>query len=1141
MNKAILFFFFFFSSSVLLAGGGHSHHVLVRPDGSMWAWGANDFGQLGTNSNLPVTAPVEIGSGNHWISVSRGQFHNIALDKFGQVWSWGLNKDGQLGVGHINQVDHPSKISGIPRMMKIAAGAYHSAAISNSGNIYAWGKNTFGQLGDNTIVQKNNPTVLNLGDADDVSCGTEHTLALIGGNAIYAWGSNGYGQLGHNLNINVQTPVFIASYPNIVSLKAGAFTSSLISGSNLLYGWGKNISGILGDGSVLNLLTPMLVNSNVKKNDFGSKHSLAIRDNNGIDGSGGNQFNQLGLGSKNTITTYSNIDSQMNWVDLDLGEYHNIIESGNGSLYSFGRNNVGQSGVGGIASSVGMNQIFGPMSRFENKYSLLFEGVSQYVSINDHDDLSFGNGSNDTPFSISAWINMREKSQFSIFNKHTQTGTSEYLFQVEESTGILQLHLWDGVSTNATTRIRSLSSDNLFSHMNQWIHVACSYDGSGNEMNIKLYLNGNELAATYQNGGSYVAMENTTVPARIGIQSGYGKFSNGLEDEVSLWNKELDSSEILELYNSGVPKNLSKHSASTNLLGWWRMGEKDIFPSLKDHSGSDHFASMVNMNKSDLIPTFPSFNEKLINFDGIDDTINLGQNYNYDLNDAFSISMWIQSSANGVLLSKLNPNNNYRGYEVVLTNTGTIKFSLVSVLNSNLLKTDTSNAYNDNKEHFISITYDGSNLTSGVNIYVDGVNEALNTISDNLSTTILDVGQELHIGSRNATNQDRYTGKIDELALWNKKLDSNEVLKVFSGNTHINLNSISISDNLTAWWRMGDNDSFPIVKDNSISLNDGTMVNMGNVSIESRGNNPTSTSFIYWVDKSNDGNSTDHLVKANLDGSGNTYILTSPGFAVQNFGAYLTTSDTHLYWVDKANDGSNEEHIVRSNFDGSGNTYIFSSPGFAVQNFGTYLNVTDTNIYWVDKSNDGNSTDFIKRANLDGSGNVTIFSSPGSTVQNFGSYLNVTDTHMYWVDKSNDGNSTDFIKRANLDGSGNVTIFSSPGSTVQNFGSYLTTTDNYIYWVDKSNDGNSTDFIKRANLDGSGNTTIFSSPGFTVQNFGSHLNITDTHMYWVQKSNDGNSTDQLVRANLDGSGNTVILSSPGFAVQNFGSYMKIKK
>ena len=87
-----------------------------------------------------------------------------------------------------------------------------------------------------------------------------------------------------------------------------------------------------------------------------------------------------------------------------------------------------------------------------------------------------------------------------------------------------------------------------------------------------------------------------TVLARQVLESYY----NGSMDEVSVWNKELTSGEVSEAYNSGSPTNLASHSATANLVGWWRMGDGDTFPTLTDNSTNSNDGTMTQMESGDI-------------------------------------------------------------------------------------------------------------------------------------------------------------------------------------------------------------------------------------------------------------------------------------------------------------------------------------------------------------------------------------------------------------------------------------------------------------------------------------------------------------------------------------------------------------
>jgi alpha-tubulin suppressor-like RCC1 family protein len=79
------------------AGGGHS--MGIKADGTLWAWGWNNYGQLGDGTNTDRNTPVQVGSDTYWTDVSAGGYHSMGIKADGTLWAWGWNNYGQLGVG----------------------------------------------------------------------------------------------------------------------------------------------------------------------------------------------------------------------------------------------------------------------------------------------------------------------------------------------------------------------------------------------------------------------------------------------------------------------------------------------------------------------------------------------------------------------------------------------------------------------------------------------------------------------------------------------------------------------------------------------------------------------------------------------------------------------------------------------------------------------------------------------------------------------------------------------------------------------------------------------------------------------------------------------------------------------------------
>ena len=199
-------------------------------------------------------------------------------------------------------------------------------------------------------------------------------------------------------------------------------------------------------------------------------------------------------------------------------------------------------------------------SSFSNTKSIELDGIDAFVEVADNSNLSFGNGTTDSPFSISAWVNMTDATRFRIVSKYDSN--LEYLF----ATGGTDRIAFNCYDNSTSARIGRQYSTALTSLQGTWIHLVATYDGSTSSTGQKIYLNGSRVDDTNSNSGSYTAMENTTAPLEIGKLT--TTRANGLIDEVAIFDVELSASDVTNIYNSGIPNNLN--DLSTSPLSWWR-------------------------------------------------------------------------------------------------------------------------------------------------------------------------------------------------------------------------------------------------------------------------------------------------------------------------------------------------------------------------------------------------------------------------------------------------------------------------------------------------------------------------------------------------------------------------------------------
>ncbi len=138
---------------------GSDFAVARRSDGTLWAWGNNTVGQLGNNTiTAPSNVPVQVlGGPGTWTAVAAGSDFVLAIAQDGTMWGWGDNSSGQLGTGGTGSGSVPTQVSGGRTWAAVAAGSNFAIAIATDGSLWAWGDNSSNQLGDGTSSAQSVP------------------------------------------------------------------------------------------------------------------------------------------------------------------------------------------------------------------------------------------------------------------------------------------------------------------------------------------------------------------------------------------------------------------------------------------------------------------------------------------------------------------------------------------------------------------------------------------------------------------------------------------------------------------------------------------------------------------------------------------------------------------------------------------------------------------------------------------------------------------------------------------------------------------------------------------------------------------------------------------------------------------------
>jgi len=249
-------------------------------------------------------------------------------------------------------------------------------------------------------------------------------------------------------------------------------------------------------------------------------------------------------------------------------------------------------------SSASGDTSLGTATTFPNTKSILLDGVDDFVDCGDNNNLSFGDGSNDSPFSISLWVKLSGTNFIeAALSKYGISSKREYIVYIVNQKVRLLI-----IDASATAH-RLVETSNAIS-VGSWVNIVCVYNGVGGnnaENGIKIYINGSLSSTTSSKGGTYVAMENTSQPFQIGRYFNGAQYFAGNMDEVAVFNSELSLSDVTAIYNSGVPASLSSYSS---LVSWWRCGDNDTSPTLTDNGSGGNNGTMTNFTAfSTDVPT----------------------------------------------------------------------------------------------------------------------------------------------------------------------------------------------------------------------------------------------------------------------------------------------------------------------------------------------------------------------------------------------------------------------------------------------------------------------------------------------------------------------------------------------------------
>lgn len=318
-----------------VACGTSSFTIATKTDGSLWAWGDNNRGQLGNDPQTTTySSPIQVGALTNWKQVAAGYSHSLYVKTDGTLWACGYNYSyGSLGIGSTTALSYgyssPVQVGLLTNWKQVAAAGNFSAAVKTDGTLWTWGggQTLFnqGMLGNGTFnTSYLSPVQIGSGTSwKQISCGYTHMASLKTDGTLWSWGKNHRGQLGNGTTVYYSSPIQIGSLTNWKQVSCGQYHTTAIKTDGTLWACGYNNTGNLGNNTVVNYSSPIQIGSLTNWKTAGGiyQSTYAIKTDGTLWACGYNSSGNLGNGTRTDYSSPIQVGLLTNWKSLSLAPY----------------------------------------------------------------------------------------------------------------------------------------------------------------------------------------------------------------------------------------------------------------------------------------------------------------------------------------------------------------------------------------------------------------------------------------------------------------------------------------------------------------------------------------------------------------------------------------------------------------------------------------------------------------------------------------------------------------------------------------------------------------------------------------------------------------------------------------------------
>ncbi len=241
------------SGVILAIGGGYAYALAA--DGTLYAFGMNQYGQLGTGrkgGDTPVLRAILNKEEKALkldytglVDIVAGCDYSYLVYAGGDLYGTGRNRHGQMLPGNGFDLMAHKKLTILPdeTITQLSTGFGQTLALTDKGEVYAFGRNDYGQVGagSQSNVFVNAPAKLPLADIVSVEAGGTFSMALGADGTVYAWGNNEYGQILGQKGKKVAKPVALPlGGIKVKKLAGGGYWAAVLDENGDVYAWGTN-------------------------------------------------------------------------------------------------------------------------------------------------------------------------------------------------------------------------------------------------------------------------------------------------------------------------------------------------------------------------------------------------------------------------------------------------------------------------------------------------------------------------------------------------------------------------------------------------------------------------------------------------------------------------------------------------------------------------------------------------------------------------------------------------------------------------------------------------------------------------------------------------------------------------------------